>query len=127
MRGKRLGGGSSIGRAGGRFGGARSRMARGESLTSYAISVVEFGEDFAGGAGIAGGDVVETLLELSVQALVFRKSGELAEDDLLDELFGGEALVLSLGGELGFDLGLEFEADHGVVRVADAGMGGSKG
>jgi hypothetical protein len=82
---------------------------------------VEFGEDFAGGAGVASGDVVETLLEFSVEALVFWEDGELAQDDLLDELFGGEVLVLSLGGELGFDLGLEFEADHGLVRVAEVG------
>ena len=71
--------------------------------------------------------MVETLPEFSVEALVFRESRELARDDLLDELPGGGALVLRLGGELGFDLGLEFEADHGAVRVAEIPVRGEGG
>lgn len=42
-------------------------MARWESLTSYAMRLVQLGEDLAGGSGTPGFDVVYTLLQGSVE------------------------------------------------------------
>ncbi len=68
----------------------RSLSARLESLTSYDLLLVEFGEDFAGGAGAAGGYVVHAC------GGVFA-NGKVVGGDFFEQLFKRETAVVGVG------------------------------
>ncbi len=71
---------------------------------------MQFGEDLAGWASAAGGDVVEAGSE-----------GFLVEGvgggPLFDELGDRKAAALSVGGDASFGFGLEFEVEPGWASV----------
>jgi hypothetical protein len=88
------------------------RVAEWVVLTWDGVLGTHLVEDFFCGAGAAGGDVGEAAADalLGFGEVSF---GVFAGDDLLDVLLEGEAAGVGFCGELGFDLGLEFEVDHG--------------